>query len=633
LEAAGTRLGKYELLDKVGEGGMARVYRAMQIGAMGFRKEVAVKLILSHVAKDERRISSLINEARVGGLLRHRNVVEIYEFDQAGDRYYLAMEYVHGYTLTRLLQRIPARGLLPPRIVAEIALQACAGLAFAHTAGDERGRPLNLVHRDLKPANVMVGRDGVVKVMDFGIAKAETNLEQTADGMTRGSPAYMSPEQVRGDKLDHRSDLFSLGACITQLITGDVVFSGTELYHVMRKIDRANVAGPLAQVEVRVPGMVPILRRAMQRDRTARYASAADLAQDIEALLPELEPAPPLGQWVQEWMEGAGDQVDPRSLPNLAVPDEPESRSDIHATAATATADPAPSRRRPAWLAALLGGTGVVLVLGVVVALVIGALVLRWVAGGPRFDDAAVAGEVACGVLEDGSVRCRGESSYGIHQPPEGTFVQVEMSLKHACGRGVDGGVRCWGEPFDGDPTPVEPLREVAVGMDHACGLRGDGTVVCWGSNHERQCFPPKLAFTAITAGRDHNCGLAVDDRSVCWGDDGAGRTKAPEGAFVQLDAGRDHTCGIRPDGSVVCWGADGDGQIAAPEGTFEQVSAGTGFSCAVAEDGSLACWGRDDRGQATPPSRGHYRAVTAGTVSACAITARGRLRCWGGDP
>jgi len=633
LAAEGTRLGKYELLEKIGEGGMARVYRAMQLGAMGFRKEVAVKLILTHVAKDERRIQSLINEARVGGLLRHRNIVEIYEFDQAGDRYYLAMEYIRGYTLTRLLQRTPAKGLLPPRIVAEIALQSCAGLAYAHAANDERGQPLNLVHRDLKPANVMIGRDGVVKVMDFGIAKAETNLEQTADGVTRGSPAYMSPEQVRGDKLDHRSDLFSLGACITQMITGDVVFSGSELYQVMRKIDRANVAMPLAQVEARVPGLAPILRRALQRDRTARHASAADLAQDIEALLPELEPAPPLGQWVQEWMEGAGDQVDPRSLPNLAVPRVLEVESEDQATAATATADPAPSRRRPGWLAALLGGTGVVILATALVAIVIGALVLRWVVVGQRYDDAAVAGEVSCGVLEDGSLRCRGESSYGTHQPPDGAFVQVEMSLKHACGRGVDGGIRCWGESFDGEPTPIEPLREVAVGMDHACGLRGDGTVVCWGSNHERQCLPPKLAFNAVTAGRDHTCGLGIDDRAVCWGDDGAGRTKAPEGAFLQLDAGRDHTCGIRPDGSVVCWGADGDGQTTAPEGTFQLVSAGTGFSCAVAEDESLACWGRDDRGQATPPGRGRYQAVSAGTVSACALTALGQLRCWGGDP
>ena len=174
------RFGKYDLAEVLGEGGMARVYRAVRAGPMGFRKEVALKQILPHVAREEKLLRALINEARLGGHLRHRNVVEVYEFDHVEDTYYIAMEFVQGLTLDEVLHRTPPPGRLPPRIVLQIALQVCAGLEYAHGATDEDGRPMHLVHRDLKPANLMLERDGVVKIMDFGIARAETNLFKTS---------------------------------------------------------------------------------------------------------------------------------------------------------------------------------------------------------------------------------------------------------------------------------------------------------------------------------------------------------------------------------------------------------------------------------------------------------------------
>ncbi len=297
------QFGKYELLEVLGEGGMARVYRAVRSGPMGFRKEVALKQILPHVAKEEKLVRALINEARLGGYLRHRNIVEVYEFDQVDDVFYIAMEYVAGCTLDRVLARVEHQGPLPPRIVADIAMQMCDGLQYAHTAVDDQGGPMQLVHRDLKPTNVMIQTDGTVKIMDFGIARAETNLFRTTTAsVTKGTPVYMSPEQVRGDPLDHRSDLFTLGSVVAEMITGEVAFQGTQLYQVLQKVARADTTSVLEAVRERMPEMVPVLQRCYQPDPDARYQSAAAIREDIEALLPRLPGNERLETWLAAWV-------------------------------------------------------------------------------------------------------------------------------------------------------------------------------------------------------------------------------------------------------------------------------------------------------------------------------------------
>ncbi len=295
------QFGKYQLVEILGEGGMARVYRAVRAGPMGFRKEVALKQILPHVAREEKLVRALINEARLGGHLRHRNVVEVYEFDQVDDVFYIAMEFVHGHTLEEVIQRAPEPGCLPPRIALQIALQICAGLEYAHSARDEDGRPMALVHRDLKPGNVMLERDGVVKIMDFGIARAETNLFKTSTAaVTKGTPIYMSPEQVEGKPLDRRSDLFSLASVVAQMVTGETAFQGTQLYHVLRQVARADVAQILAQVEPRIPALVPVLERGFQRDPEDRHGSAAEMGRALTAVYDELDGDEMLGPWLVE---------------------------------------------------------------------------------------------------------------------------------------------------------------------------------------------------------------------------------------------------------------------------------------------------------------------------------------------
>jgi len=318
------QFGKYELIEALGEGGMARVFHAVRSGPMGFRKDVAIKQILPHVAKEEKLVRALVNEARLGGHLHHRNVVEVYEFDQVDDVYYIAMEYVRGFTLDRVLDRIQHQGPLPARIVCLIAMQICTGLAYAHEAEDENDEPMRLVHRDLKPANVMVTSRGVVKIMDFGVAKSQTNLfHTTTASVTKGTPVYMSPEQVNGDPMDARSDLFSLASILAEMITGEVTFEDTQLYHVMRRIARADAEETLEKVRSRIPELLPVLQSAYQRDPDARYASAEEMGKAIQAVCETFSGDEELGPWVQEWMDGedegsVGDEsVDP-DFPNLA---------------------------------------------------------------------------------------------------------------------------------------------------------------------------------------------------------------------------------------------------------------------------------------------------------------------------
>ena len=304
-----TRFGKYELFDLLGEGGMARVFHAHQTGPMGFRKEVALKQIRPHVSREEKMVKALINEARLGGNLHHKNIVEVYEFGDVEGTLFIAMEYIRGHTLHDVLRQVPVRGALPPRIVAEIAIQLCEGLAYAHAACDVDGAPMNLVHRDLKPANVIIDLSGVVKIMDFGIARSDTNLFHTTTGMTKGTPIYMSPEQVKKSKdrpLTGRSDLFSLATVITELVTGEVVFRGTELYEVLHKIAGAETAEQVAMVGERIPALVPVLERAFEQNPADRFADADEMMAAIEGLFPQLPGQETVVSWLPGWMDEAG---------------------------------------------------------------------------------------------------------------------------------------------------------------------------------------------------------------------------------------------------------------------------------------------------------------------------------------
>ncbi len=298
--------GRYELTSLLGQGGMGKVYRATLTGPSGFRKEVALKVIKAQDSDDrDAALESFVREARVCGLLRHPNVVDVYDFGVTDEQPWIAMELVDGWPFDDILRDHPD---LPPTVVLDAAIQIIDGLVHAHELVVE-GRPVALVHRDLKPANVLVTRQGGVKVMDFGLARATEGEDAlTRSGVVRGTPAYMSPEQASGEDLDPRSDLFSFGIMLYELAVGERPFlrpSVIALIMALVSVEDA-LADPefLGRPEGRVPGIAAILERCLRREPSDRYDRARDVAADLRQLLRSQPAGPSLRSWVDAKLLG-----------------------------------------------------------------------------------------------------------------------------------------------------------------------------------------------------------------------------------------------------------------------------------------------------------------------------------------
>jgi serine/threonine-protein kinase len=273
--AAGTQIGKYVVIKKLAEGGMAEIYLATSQGAEGFEKEVVIKRIRSFMASDPGFVDMFIAEARLASRLNHANVVQIFDFAKHEDTYYLAMEYVRGCTLSDLRKK--CKDLLepmPPVLVAHIGAEVARGLHYAHRL-KVNGEPLFLVHRDVTPHNVLISFDGAVKLTDFGIAKAGNKL--TSPGMLKGKFAYMSPEQSRGENVDARTDVFALGIVIWEMLTGGRLFDGDSDLAVLRAVQQSVIASP-SRLNPDVPEeLSAVVMKALERNPEARYQTAGEL--------------------------------------------------------------------------------------------------------------------------------------------------------------------------------------------------------------------------------------------------------------------------------------------------------------------------------------------------------------------
>ncbi len=280
-------IGKYEILGRLGRGGMAEVFLARRTGAAGFEKKVALKRLPADQLGDEMLVKSLINEAMLAAQLSHPNLVQVFEFELIEDSYCMAMEYVDGVTLEAILQRCRVLDFpIPTSLVVYIALEVLTGLDYAHSARADDGTPLNLVHRDIKPSNIMVLKQGQVKIMDFGIARAATNpYKTTRSGGVKGTLAYMSPEQLSGaDVLGPQSDLFSLGSVIYEMTTLDRLLDDSNLILLARQLMEGLRPGAREAVEALCPELVPILDRLLQPEPADRYESARAVMADLRRL-------------------------------------------------------------------------------------------------------------------------------------------------------------------------------------------------------------------------------------------------------------------------------------------------------------------------------------------------------------
>lgn len=278
--------GKYFLVDKIATGGMAEIFKAKSFGHGGFENLVVIKRILGHLGENEDFVEMFIDEAKVSVALQHQNIVRVYDFGKVFENYFIAMECVDGKDVRAILRKLAReRRYLPLEFAIYIAHEVCRGLSYAHQKTDLRGHPFGLVHRDMSPSNVLVSYEGDVKIADFGIAKAEMNSYNTADGVLKGKFEYMSPEQARGEEVDPRSDLFSIGIILYEMLTGRRLFKGESDVATLEAIKKADVPAPSSVTPRVPPELDAIVLKALNGDREHRYQNAGELQVALRALL------------------------------------------------------------------------------------------------------------------------------------------------------------------------------------------------------------------------------------------------------------------------------------------------------------------------------------------------------------
>ncbi len=269
------QFGNYTLIERISHGGMAEVYRAKSFGEAGFEREVALKVLLPQIASDSEFITMLIDEAKIAGQLNHTNIAQIFDLGVTDGRYYIVQEYVHGQDLRAILRhKAKSRTHFEIATACYVALKVCEGLHYAHNKKDSTGSPLKVVHRDISPHNILISSGGEVKIIDFGIAKAEGRSTQTLAGLVKGKFAYMSPEQIRGLPVDHRSDVFATGILLYEMLTTRSLFRRSTEFETLKQA-RSAKANPPSYLRAEVPPELDaIVLKALARHVHDRYQSA-----------------------------------------------------------------------------------------------------------------------------------------------------------------------------------------------------------------------------------------------------------------------------------------------------------------------------------------------------------------------
>ncbi len=282
----GLTLGRYELLLPIARGGMASVWAARVQGARGFEKIFAVKTMLPGLTEDPNAERMFLDEARIASRIRHPNVVEILDLGEQQGLLYLVMEWVDGASLATIMREAARHNGIPLNISVKIILDACAGLHAAHELRDENGHLLQVVHRDVSPQNILVDESGVVKIVDFGVAKALGRMSaETADGQIRGKLYFLAPEQVLQKPVDRRTDLFALGTILYQLTTGQHPFRSDNAGATMNNILRRRVPKPTKLIEQGYPqALEDIVMRALDREPEFRFQTAADMLKALDTV-------------------------------------------------------------------------------------------------------------------------------------------------------------------------------------------------------------------------------------------------------------------------------------------------------------------------------------------------------------
>jgi serine/threonine protein kinase len=278
------QFGDYHLLEKIATGGMAEVYRARAYGLAGFEKILVIKKVLPSLAKDDEFIHLFIDEAKIAVQLLHVNIVQVFELGEVNGQYYMALEYVHGLDLARLVSRAKNKGPFPIPLALFVTGEVLKALSFAHARTDDDGKALHIVHCDISPQNVLISYAGEVKITDFGISRAAFQARSLHD-VIRGKYAYMSPEQVEGKALDGQSDVFSLGIVLFELLTGRRLFKAKSRDETIARVRRAEVPSPRSYRPEISEELEALLLKALAPRLEDRYQTAADLLEDLGVLM------------------------------------------------------------------------------------------------------------------------------------------------------------------------------------------------------------------------------------------------------------------------------------------------------------------------------------------------------------
>lgn len=277
---------RYRVVEKLESGGMAEVFRAESEGLQGFRKQVAIKRVLPHLSSKKKFISMFLDEARLSAQLSHSNCVQVFDIGVGDNAFFIVMEFVDGANLKSIAEHIKKAGRdFPVEHAVYLCLELCKGLSYAHELTDNSGVPLHIVHRDMSPPNVLVTKNGEVKIVDFGLAKANSQLEKSEPGIIKGKFSYLSPEAAMGQEVDARTDIFAVGIILWELLSGQRLFLGDTDFQTVKRVQSAQVPS-ISSINKKVPqDLEKILGRALARDPAARYGTARELGTDLSRFL------------------------------------------------------------------------------------------------------------------------------------------------------------------------------------------------------------------------------------------------------------------------------------------------------------------------------------------------------------
>jgi serine/threonine protein kinase len=273
---------RYRVIDRLEAGGMAEVFRGEALSVQGFKKQVAIKRVLPHLAQNKSFIRMFLDEARLGARLTHANIVTVFDIGAADNTYFIVMEFVDGANLKHVLETLKKLGQRPGvKELLYIGLEICKGLSHAHNLRDDNGKLLHIVHRDISPPNILITRGGEVKVTDFGLAKATTQLEKTDPGVVKGKFSYLSPEAAMGKEVDARADVFAVGILLWEAIAGRRLFLGESDYETVKRVQRAEVPSLRVTHPEIDEQLDALLQKSMAKDRDDRFQTAQELGDAI----------------------------------------------------------------------------------------------------------------------------------------------------------------------------------------------------------------------------------------------------------------------------------------------------------------------------------------------------------------